>query len=155
MLSFYKYLFLPSSYISLPFFYVNLCCYILVSIILSISLYLSSYINHTFYIPITIFLIIFIYLYFLDIFLSIFYSYYLFSLLSYCGIYFVLFEIYIYYSYLILYTIFLCICTVGKIIATIKRRNNFCFPLKMVIFPILRKQYWTFLYLVIALPNLR
>ena len=30
-------------------------------------------------------------------------------------------------------------CTVGEnIIATIKMRNNFCYPLKMVIFPILR-----------------
>ena len=37
--------------------------------------------------------------------------------------------------------------TVGEnIIATIKMRNIFCYPLKMVIFPILRKQYWTFLY---------
>ena len=25
-------------------------------------------------------------------------------------------------------------------------RNNFCYPLKMTIFPILRLQYWTFLY---------
>ena len=30
-------------------------------------------------------------------------------------------------------------CTVGEnIIATIKMRNNFCYPLKMAIFPILR-----------------
>jgi hypothetical protein len=41
----------------------------------------------------------------------------------------------------------LFVCTVGEnIIATIKMRNNFCYPLKMVIFPILREQYWTFLY---------
>ena len=36
--------------------------------------------------------------------------------------------------------------TVGEnIIATIKMRNYFCYPLKMVIFTILRQQYWTFL----------
>ena len=41
----------------------------------------------------------------------------------------------------------MCKCTVGEnIIATIKIRNNFCYPLKMIIFPILRQQYWTFLY---------
>ena len=33
-----------------------------------------------------------------------------------------------------------------NIIATIKVRNNFCYPLKMVIFRILRQQYWSFLY---------
>ena len=45
-------------------------------------------------------------------------------------------------------------CTVEEnIIATIKMRNNFCYPLKLVIFPILLSQYWTFL--VIALPTLR
>ena len=43
--------------------------------------------------------------------------------------------------------IFVCMYTVGEnIIATIKMRNNFCYPLKMIIFPILRQQYWTFLY---------
>ena len=37
--------------------------------------------------------------------------------------------------------------TVGEnIIATINMRNNFCYPLKIAIFPILREQYWTFLY---------
>ena len=37
--------------------------------------------------------------------------------------------------------------TVGEnIIATIKMQNNFCYPFKMVIFPILLSQYWTFLY---------
>ena len=35
-------------------------------------------------------------------------------------------------------TIFINSLTVGEnIIATIKMRNNFCYPLKMVIFPIL------------------
>ena len=41
------------------------------------------------------------------------------------------------------------IYTVGEnIIATIKMRDNFCHPLTMVIFPILRQrqQYWIFLY---------
>ena len=33
-----------------------------------------------------------------------------------------------------------------NIIATIKMRNNFCYPLEMIIFPILRQQYWSFLY---------
>ena len=45
-----------------------------------------------------------------------------------------------------------------NIISTIKMRNHFCYPLKMVIFPILRQQYWTFSiapHLVIALPTLR
>ena len=38
-------------------------------------------------------------------------------------------------------------CTVGEnIIATINLRNNIWYPLKMVIFPILRLQNWTFLY---------
>ena len=53
-------------------------------------------------------------------------------------------------------------CTVVEnIIATIKMRNNFCYSLKMVIFPILRQQYWNIGYfsiaphLVIALPTLR
>jgi hypothetical protein len=37
--------------------------------------------------------------------------------------------------------------TVGEnIIATIKMRNNCCYPLKMAIFQILREQYRTFLY---------
>ena len=37
--------------------------------------------------------------------------------------------------------------TVGEnIIATIKMRNNFCYLLKMLIFPILLSQYWTFLF---------
>ena len=41
-------------------------------------------------------------------------------------------------------------------IATIKMRNNFYYPLKMVIFPILQLQYLTFIapHLVIALPTL-
>ena len=46
-------------------------------------------------------------------------------------------------------------CTVGEnIIATIKMRNNLCNPLKMVIFPILRQQYWTFLYCPVKLSLL-
>ena len=37
--------------------------------------------------------------------------------------------------------------TVGENnIAAIKIRNNVCYPLKMIIFPKLRYQYWTFLY---------
>ena len=37
--------------------------------------------------------------------------------------------------------------TVGKnIIATIKMRNIFFYPLKKIIFPIMQQQYWTFLY---------
>ena len=47
------------------------------------------------------------------------------------------------------------IYTVGEnIIATTKTPNNFCYPLKMVIFPILR--YFSIApHLVIALPTLR
>ena len=42
---------------------------------------------------------------------------------------------------------FILLCTVDENInAAIKMRNNFCNPLKKVIFPILLSQYWTFLY---------
>ena len=42
-----------------------------------------------------------------------------------------------------------------NIIATIKMRNNFCYPLEMVIFPILLSQFSIAPHLVIALPTLR
>ena len=39
------------------------------------------------------------------------------------------------------------VSTINKnIFASIKMQNNFCYSLKMVIFPILRQQYQTFLY---------
>ena len=33
-----------------------------------------------------------------------------------------------------------------NIIATIKMRKKFCYPFKIVIFPILQEQYWTYFY---------
>ena len=60
-----------------------------------------------------------------------------------------------YTTYLIIFSLFysmhrqICIHTVGKnIIATIKMRNNFCYPKKMVSFPKLRQQK---LWLLISL----